>query len=75
MPSSTVIDGRLVAGAALFGVGWGIGGFCPGPALTAVTLAAPGTLVFVPAMILGLWLGFRARKAGVLATPRTESTP
>lgn len=75
VPAATTIDGRLVAGAALFGAGWGISGFCPGPALTSLTLAAPGTLAFVPAMILGLWLGFRARKAGVLTSPRKESTP
>lgn len=75
IPSATAIDGRLIGGAALFGIGWGIGGFCPGPALTSVTLAAPGTLAFVPAMILGMWLGFRARSAGVLATTGKESTP
>ena len=74
LPSATAIDGRLLAGAALFGIGWGIGGFCPGPALTSVTLAAPGTLAFVSAMILGMWLGFRARKARVPATTGKEST-
>ena len=74
VPAATAIDARLLAGAALFGVGWGIGGFCPGPALTSLTLAAPGTLAFVPAMLLGLWLGFRVRKAGVLTPTGKEST-
>ena len=74
IPSATAIDPRLVAGAAIFGVGWGIGGFCPGPALTSLTLAAPGTLVFVPAMLAGMWIGFRARNAGFLAWNRKEST-
>ncbi|SLN51485.1 hypothetical protein ROJ8625_02568 [Roseivivax jejudonensis] len=63
VPSARQIDAPLLTGAALFGIGWGIGGFCPGPALTALPMAAPGTLVFVPAMLLGLWLGGRAKTA------------
>jgi uncharacterized membrane protein YedE/YeeE len=55
LPAARGIDTPLVAGAALFGLGWGLGGFCPGPAVTAISLAAPGTLVFVPAMLLGMW--------------------
>jgi uncharacterized protein len=66
LPTATRIDPPLVLGAAVFGIGWGIGGFCPGPALTALALLAPGTLVFVPAMLLGLWLGGRARSHPVL---------
>ena len=57
LPTARRIDARLLIGSALFGIGWGIGGFCPGPALTALPLAAPGTLVFLPAMLIGLWLG------------------
>lgn len=59
LPAATQIDARLLGGAALFGLGWGIGGFCPGPAWTALTLLAPGTLVFLPMMLLGLWIGNR----------------
>ncbi|MEX2643401.1 MAG: DUF6691 family protein [Acetobacterales bacterium] len=55
-PARTDIEPRLVAGAALFGLGWGLGGFCPGPALTALPLAEPGTLAFVPAMLAGILL-------------------
>jgi uncharacterized protein len=66
IPSSTAIDRPLLAGAAIFGIGWGIGGFCPGPALTSLPLLAPGTLVFVPAMLVGLWLGSRARNMQIL---------
>src|SRR5688500_2533350 len=40
LPTRKDLDPRLLAGAALFGVGWGLGGFCPGPALTAIPLAA-----------------------------------
>ena len=56
VPTRTDIDMRLIVGPALFGVGWGLGGFCPGPALTAIGLAATGTLIFVPAMLLGMWI-------------------
>ena len=63
IPKAAAIDRPLLTGAALFGIGWGIGGFCPGPAWTALPLLAPGTLVFVPAMLAGLWLGARI-KAG-----------
>ena len=63
VPSLSTIDAPLLTGAALFGLGWGIGGFCPGPAWTALPLLAPGTLVFVPMMLVGFWLG-RMMKTG-----------
>ena len=50
------IDSRLVLGAAIFGVGWGLSGFCPGPAITSLPLLAKGTLVFVSAMLVGMTL-------------------
>ncbi|QPC86936.1 YeeE/YedE family protein [Mesorhizobium sp. NBSH29] len=55
MPTSKDVDARILVGPAIFGIGWGLGGFCPGPALTAFGLGATGTLAFVPAMILGMW--------------------
>jgi uncharacterized membrane protein YedE/YeeE len=54
-PSSSV-DRRLVAGAAIFGVGWGLSGFCPGPALVSAGVGASAALWFVPAMIAGMAL-------------------
>ena len=54
LPTRTDFDARLVVGAATFGIGWGLGGFCPGPALTSLLLAASGTLFFVPAMLVGI---------------------
>ena len=54
LPTRTDFDFRLLAGAAIFGIGWGLGGFCPGPAVTSLSLAAKGTLVFIPAMLIGM---------------------
>jgi uncharacterized membrane protein YedE/YeeE len=56
LPTRTDFDARLVVGAATFGIGWGLGGFCPGPALTSIPLAASGTLIFVPAMLVGVMI-------------------
>ena len=54
LPTRTDFDARLISGAAIFGVGWGLGGFCPGPAMTALPLAAEGTLIFVATMLTGM---------------------
>ncbi|MEQ8440390.1 MAG: YeeE/YedE family protein [Alphaproteobacteria bacterium] len=55
-PTSTAVDRRLVAGAALFGVGWGISGLCPGPALAGLMTGTPEILTFVGAMAVGMVL-------------------
>ena len=49
----TSLDAPLMVGAALFGIGWGIGGYCPGPALTALSNLSAEVLVFVAAMVAG----------------------
>lgn len=49
----TDVDVPLIAGAAIFGIGWGIGGYCPGPALTALASLSAEALVFVAAMVGG----------------------
>ena len=49
----TALDLPLVAGAALFGIGWGIGGYCPGPAITALSNLSVEPVVFVAAMVVG----------------------
>lgn len=58
-PTRRDIDARLVGGAALFGVGWGVAGYCPGPALTALTINPPEGFVFVTALVAGLLLARR----------------
>ena len=66
------IDGRLVAGAAIFGVGWGLAGYCPGPAVVALGFGAPSAWAFMVAMIAGVLAGERAagseRKVSAAAT-------
>ncbi len=56
VPASQGIDARLLAGAALFGIGWGLGGFCPGPALVSLMSGAPKAVVFVAAMLAGMYV-------------------
>lgn len=53
-PTKTAIDARLVAGALLFGVGWGLAGYCPGPALAAMSFSGWRVLLFVAAMLVGM---------------------
>jgi len=65
-PSRTQIDGRLVGGAVLFGAGWGLSGFCPGPAVTALATGLPQVLVFVMGMGLGM-IGYRLVTQGSAA--------
>jgi uncharacterized membrane protein YedE/YeeE len=55
-PVATAIDGRLIAGAAMFGIGWGLVGFCPGPALVNLATLSPKVMVFVAAMLAGMLL-------------------
>ena len=54
LPTTRVIDARLIGGALLFGVGWGLAGFCPGPALVALGAGQVKALVFVAAMLAGM---------------------
>lgn len=56
LPQRSDIDARLIAGPVIFGIGWGIAGLCPGPALTSLALGQPGVLVFVPTMFAGMWI-------------------
>lgn len=59
LPTSRSIDARLVGGAAIFGIGWGLVGLCPGPAIASLGLAAPGVLAFLPAMFVGMFVARR----------------
>ncbi len=54
VPEAAPIDRRLMVGAVLFGVGWGLVGFCPGPALAALLLGGWPVLVFIAALVVGM---------------------
>ena len=56
LPKSTDIDRRLVVGGLVFGAGWGLAGFCPGPALVALGAGQPKAAVFVVAMLAGMYV-------------------
>jgi uncharacterized membrane protein YedE/YeeE len=55
LPTRRDVDTRLLLGVTLFGAGWGLGGYCPGPALTSVVSGASSTLLFTGAMLAGMW--------------------
>ena len=54
MPTKTGMDKRLIGGSLVFGVGWGVAGFCPGGALPVVSTGNPGVLIFVTALVAGI---------------------
>ena len=69
VPSRRPVALTMIAGASLFGTGWGIAGFSPGPAITSVAGLAPGALYFVPAMLFGALFGrwiLRRRSAALV---------
>jgi len=59
LPTRKDIDARLLLGAALFGIGWGLAGYCPGPALASVLTGGLDALVFVAALAAGMWAAVR----------------
>jgi uncharacterized membrane protein YedE/YeeE len=66
LPTSKEIDRRLLVGSAIFGVGWGLGGYCPGPAIASITTGLIEPTVFVVFLLLGsqiekVWGWFSAR--------------
>jgi len=81
IPRRTDLDARLIAGAALFGAGWGLGGFCPGPAITALASGAAPVAFFVAAMGTGIylhsWLALSetsgARDTAIIIQPATDA--
>lgn len=60
LPTQSRIDRRLIAGAAIFGIGWGLAGLCPGPALAGLASGKPAVFLFVAAMIGGQWIAAKA---------------
>lgn len=56
LPTRSPVDRKLITGSALFGIGWGLAGFCPGPALMNLSTLQPQVWLFVLAMLAGMWL-------------------
>ncbi len=67
LPAAGPVDRRLVVGSTVFGIGWGLAGLCPGPALVGAGLLVPKVLVFTAAMLLGM--------AGFAAMERRRASP
>ena len=75
-PTARGIDGRLIGGSALFGAGWGLSGFCPGPALVAIGAAVPSALWFGGGLFVGMGLfELWARRSAAEVGPVVLSTP
>lgn len=62
LPTSNVIDRRLILGSMAFGIGWGIAGICPGPALVALGTGSMGAAIFVAAMLAGMFIFERLQR-------------
>lgn len=73
LPSNTDIDPRLITGAALFGIGWGTVGLCPGPAVTALVTLNDTVVIFFIAMIVGMYLSRPVTKAGEIISNKAFS--
>jgi len=71
LPTQTAIDRRLISGAVIFGAGWGLSGYCPGPALTALSIGGGSTVVFVVGMFTGMFLA-RLASGRVLSRPQPQ---
>jgi len=56
LPKAKAIDSKLIAGASIFGLGWGLSGYCPGPAIALLAAPDAEALYFLPAMLAGWWL-------------------
>ena len=59
LPTRTDIDRNLLVGGAMFGIGWGLAGYCPGPALASVLTGGTDILFFASAMVIGMWAAKR----------------
>jgi uncharacterized membrane protein YedE/YeeE len=66
LPATSPVDGRLIAGAAVFGLGWGLVGLCPGPAIVSLTIGSPGIFAFVGAMLAGIIAAAYLRKSAAV---------
>ena len=74
-PAGRRLDGALLAGSAIFGVGWGLAGYCPGPAIVSVGLGVGGALAFVTSMLVGRWLADGLTRRPTLVSDAEADAP
>ncbi len=67
LPKAKAIDARLIGGSAVFGIGWGIAGFCPGASIPALGLGHASAAIFVAALLVGILIARRLAKADFFA--------
>ena len=72
LPTATKLDAPLLTGAAIFGIGWGLAGYCPGPAVVSLASGRSGVIIFVLAMLTGMIL-VRWMRAGGWATMKRQA--
>ena len=61
LPSKIDLDGKLIFGAAIFGIGWAVSGLCPGPAISSIILLDENLLIFICTLLLGSFMGKKWR--------------
>jgi uncharacterized membrane protein YedE/YeeE len=71
LPAATVIDAPLLSGAAIFGIGWGLAGYCPGPAMVSLASGRTGVIIFVLSMLAGM-IFVRWMRSGGWATMKRQ---
>lgn len=71
IPTNRRIDAKLIGGSAVFGIGWGIAGFCPGGALPALGTLDPRVLLFVLALVAGIFAARGAMRVTARSAPKT----
>lgn len=72
IPTRKDLDARLLLGSAIFGVGWGLGGFCPGPGITSLVTGLAPAATFVAAMVAGMYVTARLETT---AAPKVDLAP
>jgi uncharacterized membrane protein YedE/YeeE len=76
LPTAKDLDARVIIGPAIFGIGWGLAGLCPGPAFTALGTGSVAAISFVAAMLIGMvsarWLASRQAVARVIASSQAQ---
>jgi uncharacterized protein len=75
VPSRRDLDAKLVLGAAVFGAGWGLGGYCPGPGLVSLAGGGADAAIFVSAMLAGLFAAGRLEARSTHQAPESARTP